>query len=438
MDAKTWAEQADDLLPQIRHGVNAALAGMQSSSASRSKSTASVQAMLDALRLVANVGASIPEMSNLKGPLRSVATPLAKGVLRVAQLVTREQREFNHRALDLLEEVVPTDTARRAFESTALSFAQLAVDLRLALNGVISRQQATSTELSNLGVAHTHFADAIRREMSNTQGQMAARFTSLDQAIAAMRSMTSILDARTAALMTRQSAVSLPVADGGAVVSDDDAFYVAFEDRFRGTREAIAERVSVYVPMLQAAAAGRESATVLDLGCGRGELLEVCTKAGMKAVGVDLSSDMVVRATTLGLNAVQADVIAYLAKCPDDSVDAVTAIHLIEHLPLPVLRMLFKQALRVLRPGGMIIFETPNPRNLQVGACDFYTDPTHKRPLNPVTMQFMAEFTGFERASILELHPDEEPPKSGKSKADGALMDLIKGPRDYAVIGYKA
>ena len=91
----------------------------------------------------------------------------------------------------------------------------------------------------------------------------------------------------------------------------------------------------------------------------------------------------------LGLEIVQGDVIEYLRQLPDASLQAVTGFHLIEHFEFQDLLQLLLEIRRVLKPGGVVMVETPNPKNLVVGACNFYADPTHRQPLFPETLQFL-------------------------------------------------
>src|SRR5262249_55887862 len=159
--------------------------------------------------------------------------------------------------------------------------------------------------------------------------------------------------------------------------------YADFEDRFRGAPELIRERAEVYLPIFRAAGAGGQDRPILDLGCGRGELLEVLRKNGMSARGADTSTAFVQRCRDLGLEVEPDDAPPALRRPPGAALGAVAAIHVIDHLPLQDLAALVGESVRVLRPGGVALFETPNPRNLTVGACSFYMDPTHVRPLPP-------------------------------------------------------
>lgn len=219
-----------------------------------------------------------------------------------------------------------------------------------------------------------------------------------------------------------------------------DAFYVSFEDRFRGTREDIKQRVVIYLPIVKEAKVGTKDAPILDIGCGRGEWLELLQENDLVARGIDLNRVMVSRCQELGLEVTEAEALAYLRGLKTNSLGAVTGMHIIEHIPFNRLVTLFDEVLRVLKPGGVAIFETPNPENLIVGSCNFYYDPTHLNPLPPESMQFVMEARGFGGIDILRLHPS---PELNMLKEDAAQMQhiiygLIYGPQDYALIARKS
>ena len=170
-----------------------------------------------------------------------------------------------------------------------------------------------------------------------------------------------------------------------------DAFYVSFEDQFRGTRADIKQRVSVYMPYIEKANADESFAPIIDLGCGRGEWLELLKDNGFTAKGVDQNRVMIRQCIERELDVVEADAVEYLQSLKPSSVIAITGMHIIEHIPFRRLIDLFDAALHALKPGGIIIFETPNPENIQVGACNFYYDLTHIRPLPPDPIRFVVE-----------------------------------------------
>lgn len=214
-----------------------------------------------------------------------------------------------------------------------------------------------------------------------------------------------------------------------------DALYVEFEDKFRGSRENIKARVEVYLPYINRLPFTKEQIEILDIGCGRAEWLELLSDNGYKAKGIDLNQIMVSISKELNLDVEQADVLQYLKSLKSESLSVITGFHIIEHLPFEVLITLFEESLRVLKKEGMVIFETPNPENILVGARYFYTDPTHINPLVPATMQFLAEYNGFKEVEIKRLR------KYSDFNAIDVDSEFIKNnfsnEMDYAVIGYK-
>jgi O-antigen chain-terminating methyltransferase len=216
-----------------------------------------------------------------------------------------------------------------------------------------------------------------------------------------------------------------------------DAFYVSFEDRFRGPRKEIKKRVEFYLPVIRNAHAGRPEAPVLDIGCGRGEWLELLKEHQLKASGVDINSAMLAQCRERGLEVVRGDAVAHLRTLPEKSLGAVTGFHIIEHLELEVLMDLLAETIRVLVPGGVAIFESPNCKNLVVGATNFNVDPTHRNPVFPETAQFMLSIHGFEKVELKYLAPVEAERFDGDDRQATVLNGLLYGPQDFAVIGNK-
>jgi len=218
-----------------------------------------------------------------------------------------------------------------------------------------------------------------------------------------------------------------------------DALYVAFEDQFRGSREEVRNTLNVYLPLIEDAKVGTPESPILDVGCGRGEWLELLRKSGYSARGIDINKVMLEQCHTIGFEVIEAEAIAYLQDLPDSSLGAVTGFHIIEHLPFAVLMKLFDETMRVLQPGGLIIFETPNPRNLFVGSGDFYRDPTHVNPIHPDTIAYIASLKGFINAEsyfFAEQDNRSQLLASSNVKFD-TLESYLSISRDFALIGYK-
>lgn len=216
-----------------------------------------------------------------------------------------------------------------------------------------------------------------------------------------------------------------------------DAMYVSFEDQFRGTREDIKERQRVYLTYIEQAEAGSEEAPVLDLGCGRGEWIQLLKENGYISKGVDRNRIMVQQCHELSLDVVEADLIDFLRAEKANTYGAITGFHIAEHLPFKSLVCLLDESLRVLKPGGLVILETPNPENLLVGASLFYADPTHQNPLFPDTLRFIVEYRGFVGIQTLKLHRRGEPIYTNQEFIDEVIY-RANMEQDYSVLGYKA
>lgn len=230
------------------------------------------------------------------------------------------------------------------------------------------------------------------------------------------------------------------------MVTDD--FYRALEDRFRGSREVIKRRQSVYMPLMEVLATRIRDKKMLDVGCGRAEWLELLAERDIVAEGLDLNEDFVKAGVALGLSVFKADAMTHLKAQPDGAYAFISAFHVVEHLGFNNLLAFLKEAHRVVDDGGAILLETPNPANLTVGACNFYLDPTHERPIPSVLLGFAAEYSGFERVVVVPVNRDEL--QNDLQFMPGELMgatvinkvvsvldrNLMQAP-DYAVIAFK-
>ena len=213
-----------------------------------------------------------------------------------------------------------------------------------------------------------------------------------------------------------------------------DSLYFSLEDVLRGTPEQIKEAVKSYLPILQRA--GIQS-DILDVGCGRGEWLEVLRDAGLQARGIDTNRILVQRCQDLSLDVVESDALTYLESLPDGKLNVITAFHFAEHLPLETLVRFLDEAARTLKPGGLIILETPNPENLLVGSCNFYLDPTHNNPIPIQTMKLLVEARGFRCEEVLKLHAISSPRIEVKDQLTSHFNHYLYGPMNYAVVARK-
>jgi len=283
------------------------------------------------------------------------------------------------------------------------------------------------------------FDRRIREELHSKQAE-ADRYlhqTRMQLALQERRLTTLLRETRRSGPRASDEAGSAGQAE--SVVPLTDPIYVEFANLFRGDRADIKRRFEVYIPRLKDCKLGHPEMAVLDLGCGRGEWLELLRDEGLTGSGVDMNLVMIEECGNLGLSVTAGNAIQHLRSLPAASIGVVTGFHIVEHLPIDDLLALLDETNRVLRPGGLAIFETPNPSNMLVSTENFYLDPTHRNPLPKALLRFLLEARGLCDIEVLPLHPY---PESYHLVDDGhpcarLLNQLLFSEQDYAVIGRK-
>lgn len=213
-----------------------------------------------------------------------------------------------------------------------------------------------------------------------------------------------------------------------------DSFYSAFENKYRGSRELIKSRLQVYIPFISKLLNLYPQAKVIDLGCGRGEWLEVVKELGFDGKGVDLDEGMLNYCRENGLITEKKGALDILGELPDNSVAVVSSFHLVEHIGFDSVKKLVEESLRVLVPGGLLIMETPNPENIIVSTNNFHLDPTHDKPIPSQLLSFLTIYFGFAKTKVLRLQED----KCIENKDNIELIDVFKEVSpDYSVIAQK-
>ena len=215
--------------------------------------------------------------------------------------------------------------------------------------------------------------------------------------------------------------------------------YSDFEARFRGDRESVREQLAGYVKVFPA------GQPVLDLGCGRGEFVEMLRDAGFAAQGVDLSRTMLEEAQQRGLPCRRADILEELARRPQASLGGIFSAQVIEHLDPEVLREMVSRSRRTLKPGGVLLLETINPLSLFALSRIFFLDITHAKPLHPEYMRLLLDSRGFRDVEIIYGPPPpgeallEIPPHLPGALEFNSTVDrlnaILYGPSVYAVKG---
>jgi SAM-dependent methyltransferase len=286
----------------------------------------------------------------------------------------------------------------------------------LAADGVRGRLQRAAA--GPLAEAQQAFNDAVLRLVD----ALSTKLDAVTGRAEAAERRTAELEERLLRLERRRPAEA---AQTVAAQPGQDALpdYFAYEARMRAPTAEIRERQRPYVELL------RGHAPVLDLGCGRGELLALLRDVGIDARGVDADADMVAFARGESLDVQQDDLLHALGATADSSLGAVTALQVVEHLPPPALVRLFAEARRVLRPGGVLVAETINPAT-PAALRHYFADLTHAQPLVPETLELLAQQAGFART---ELRFANAPPPH----ADERITQQLFAPLDYALIAHK-
>jgi O-antigen chain-terminating methyltransferase len=218
----------------------------------------------------------------------------------------------------------------------------------------------------------------------------------------------------------------------------EDWRYAGFENRFRGSEEEVKRKLREYVPYFS------KEGMVLDLGCGRGEFLELLQESGIAAAGVDISSQMVDICLDKGLRCQKGDILETLAELMDGSLSGIFSSQVIEHLPPVYLQKLLGLAQRKLAPSGAIVLETINPVSVFALVQIYYLDLSHRNPVHPQALKFMLEAAGFENVEIkyssaldrerLQNLPGADERTAVLNRNIDNLNDLLFAPANFAAI----
>jgi SAM-dependent methyltransferase len=289
-----------------------------------------------------------------------------------------------------------------------------------------------------------HLEAVYREGLGEVMQHNDALFARVDQKLDFLRRETRTIWGRLGSALAIAERGGVPA----LVRAQEEHVYVELERRYRGTEEEIGERIARFLPQISS------RGEVLDLGCGRGEALALFQSHGIPARGVDLSASMVAECRRKGLEAEEGDLLETLAAAPEGRFGAIVSFHVIEHLPSQVLDRLVRLAWRALRPGGVLLLETPNPLSIVVAARNFWLDPTHRRPVHPESLKLSFELAGFDPVERIDLRPfpaQERLPEIDPQQVSpdarelafeiNALRDrideLLFGCQDYAMLGTK-
>jgi SAM-dependent methyltransferase len=266
-------------------------------------------------------------------------------------------------------------------------------------------------------------------------------FPRIDKDLQLRIGLIHLLEERTRKELVRNSTIT-------ESVFHHETNYFLFEERFRGPREEIKKRQSSFLPYFE------NSSLVLDIGCGRGEFLEILRDNNIGGIGVDVDGDMVAYCKSRQLEVAQGDAITYLEDLDDKSLDGIFIDQVVEHLEPDYLVRLLALCYQKLKSGHYIVVETVNPLSF-VSFVNFYIDPTHKRPVHPETLQFLMNAAGFqdcekkffspvsEEENLKKITDISQLDETNRKNVDiynhniETLNAILFGAQDYAVIGRK-
>lgn len=399
---------------------------------------------------------------------RGLRSRLAHFVWGLVRPIFERQQAFNGALVDHVNRNVAASRApAQAAEATARTLAEHAAAIAAFQTHLILYLQQVTAYVDtkdrllagSLMSVYDAALNGLTDELLKRWESLAAREARFDGKVSGVAGAYD--DLRSTVATVQQSTLTIkreverllaggPAAGGEppAAPSLESYKYVGFEDRFRGSQDDITARLASYVPLFAGAA------DVLDVGCGRGELLDLLKDSGIAARGIDLNHEMVEVCRARGLDVHEGDLLSYLQSLPDGSLGGLIAIQVVEHLEPAYLMRALDVAYHKLRPGSRVVLETINPACWFAFFSSYIRDLTHVRPLHPETLTYLLTASGFQhvradfRAPYPEAEklqhlarPDAEKDPLGADLADTVnanadrLNNLLFTYQDYAAVG---
>ena len=336
---------------------------------------------------------------------------LGRFVWRLVGPALEQQQRFNSAVADHLNRNVA------AHEETAASLAAMVDALREHLEGLVRFEYQLLDYLRTITV----YVDSKDRNLGGSEIRQRLALTE-QRLLALKRDAERPLVAADATPTPARAAGSAEVQPGDAPAftgTVDSLTYVAFEDQFRGKTEEIRRRVDSYVPIFAGAA------NVLDVGCGRGELLDALRESGVSVRGVDVSPAMVELCRARGFEVALGDALSYVSSQPDSSLGGLIAIQVVEHFTPAYLTRFLEAAFHAMKPGAPLVLETINPNCWMAFFETYIRDLTHQHPLHPDTLRHLVQASGFSNVDVQFRAP----------VSDEDRLSLVELPADFFQAG---
>ena len=381
-------------------------------------------------------------------PMGGIKGRLAAFVWRLIGPTLQKQAAFNSIVVDHINRNVRPHRGTHDFAAAASEAVQTHMDDLLAFRArlMLYLQQITpfvdtkDRDTGGRALTVNSAVNAVADDVAKRQESMAARDARLEARIAELAAAQDQI--RTLAGVAQQAALAAKrelerlLASGASQASDaghtkvpvgapeagtlDSYKYVGFENEFRGSQETIRARLESYVPYFA------NASDVLDIGCGRGEFLDLLQARGITARGLDLNHEMVEVCRARGLDVAEGDAVSYLDALPDRSLGGLFAAQVVEHLRPEYLLRFLELAHHKLRPGSPIVLETLNPACWVAFFESYIRDITHAWPLHPETLRYLVLASGFTSARIELRSPVPPQDRLQPLGADDAPADLVE------------
>jgi SAM-dependent methyltransferase len=414
LDVDGQVISADVLVQRIEHLLEAIHAGNQpvsAASADHPAPSTSLDAPIHAMRVIHKE--IHPPTVDGEGGLRGRAGSIVKRAVRKMTGWYVEPRWILQQQLD----------------GQNIEFSAQAYNSVYRIDTELDELRRQITRLKMQVVASSERTNRVRREVADLAEDLAVQNEMLEHA--AMQADLRPLAKEITSVLDRLGAIG---------TSGADIDYVGFEDRFRGSKDQLRASQERYLSLFPpTSVAGR----IIDIGCGRGEMLSLLKQAGHEVLGVDPDADMIDACSSRGLPAVLDDGIHFLSRTSDDSLKGIFCAQVVEHLITPELERLIVLAQEKLQRGGVLVIETINPRSSYALGNHFYADTSHVRPVHPETLRYICEQVGFTLVELEERSPhpllrlSDDLPEGAVGEAVEALLENVFGHQDYVIVATK-